>query len=248
MTTSPSSMTQLAVHDGTLEVHLLGVVDFDATLALQEQQVYELSGRDDLNGMLFVCEHPVMITMGREASRMHLRLDEDELAQREIPVRWIARGGGAYVHGPGQIALYLQIPLNRLKISPTQYRDCFESAVSLACQELRVSARLSPDGTGIWSRNGQMGFFGAAIKSWISCHGLFLNVSLDPRLLDWTMSNPQGTRSASMQSQRLDPVRMPQLREALIRSIARNFGYASVEVSTGHPFLRRTTQRVMTHA
>ncbi|WP_437226669.1 lipoyl(octanoyl) transferase LipB [Planctomicrobium sp. SH661] len=243
--TSPSS---LSIHDGTLEVHLLGLVDFDATLGLQEQQIYEISGRDDRNGSLFLCEHPTLISMGREASRSQLLLDDDELARLGLPVRWVARGGGAYLHAPGQLAIYLQLPLQRLGVSVIHYRALFESSLLKLCQELKIPAKLQPDLAGIWSRNGQLGFFGAAVKSWVSCHGMFLNISVDPRMLEWTLSNPAGVRSTTMQSQRLDPVRMPQVREGLIRHIADAFGYAAAEVSTGHPLLRRTSQRVLTHA
>ncbi|SFH63603.1 lipoyl(octanoyl) transferase LipB [Planctomicrobium piriforme] len=235
-------------HQGTLGVHLLGLVDFDATLGLQEQQVYDLSGRDDLAGTLFFCEHPPVISMGREASRANLLLDDEELARRELKVRWVARGGGAICHAPGQLAIYLQLPLQRLGIGLAKYRTLFESAVVAACQELKIPAKRQADDTGIWTRGGQLGYFGACVKAWVSCQGMFLNISVDPRLLELTVSNASGARSASMQSLRLDPVRMPQVREALIRHIADNFGYAATDISTGHPLLRRTKQRVLIHA
>lgn len=248
MSSPVSNLHRIPIHDGTLEVHLLGLVDFDALIGLQEYQVYELSGRQDKGGRLFLCEHPPIISMGREASRSHLLLDDEELRRMELPVRWVARGGGAFLHSPGQMAIYLQLPLQRLGIGLSQFRELFEGAVLSTCQELKIPAKRHPEETGIWSRNGQLGFFGAAVKSWISCHGMFLNVSIDPRHLEWTISNPCGTRSTTMQSQRLDPVRMTQIRESLIRHLAANFGYAAPEVSTGHPLLRRTLQRVLIHA
>jgi len=240
--------TSLPIHDGTLEVHLLGLVDFDALLGLQEHQIYELSGRTDRLGTLFLCEHPPIVSMGREASRSHLLLDDVELARRELPVRWIARGGGAILHAPGQLAIYLQIPLRRLGLGLTEFRFLFETSLLALCQELKIPARRHPGETGIWSRNGQLGFFGAGVKSWITCQGMFLNIAIDPRLLHCVVSNPSGARSTSMQSQRLDPARMPFVREALVRHISTAFGYPSAEVSTGHPLLRRTLQKVLTHA
>jgi len=248
MTLSPSSSTSAPPHQGVLEVHLLGLVDFAATLGLQEQQVYELSGRTDLNGTLFLCEHPPLISIGREGSRSQILLDDDEISRRELALRWVARGGPAICHAPGQLAIYLQIPLNRLKIGLSRFRTLFESAVVSACQELKIPAKRQAEETGIWTRGGQLGYFGAGVKSWITCQGIFLNVSIDPRLLDWVRIDSEGTRSVSMQSLRLDPIRMPQVRETLIRRIAATFGYTATEVSTGHPLLRRTTQRVLTHA
>ncbi|HWL11243.1 MAG TPA: hypothetical protein VNQ76_22745 [Planctomicrobium sp.] len=241
-----SSMPLLPVpsHEGVLAVHLLGLVQFEATLGLQEQQIYELSGRNDLNGTLFLCEHPPVISMGREASRNHLLLDDEELSHWELPVRWVARGGGAFCHAPGQLAIYLQLPLDRLKLGLTQYRELFETAVLAACLELKIPAKRHLQETGIWTRGGQLGYFGAGVKSWVSCQGMFLNVSIEPKWLQVTQTNPEGTASTSMQSLRLDPVRMPQVRESLIRHIAGHFGYAVTDLSTGHPLLRRTRQRI----
>jgi lipoate-protein ligase B len=244
----PAHDAPLTPHGGTLEVHLLGTVDFDAALGLQEQQIYELSGRDDLRGALFLCEHPPVISLGREASRAHLLLDDDELARRELPVRWVARGGGAFVHGPGQLAVYLQAPLGRLGIGLSRFRALMERSVLEACHELKIPAKRHADETGLWSRGGQLAYFGAGVKSWISCQGMFVNVSIEPRLLELTVANPVGARSTSMQSQRLEPVRMPQIREAIIRQISAHFGYDQADVSTGHPLLKRTTKRVLLHA
>lgn len=253
MSTLSHNSPPIAIHDGLLEVHLLGMVDYGATLALQEQQIYELSGQDNRNGRLILCEHPLLVSMGREASRAQLLLDDEEIRRRELAVQWVGRGGGAYVHGPGQLAIYLQIPLQRLGIGLAQYRTLFELAVLQVLQEMKIPARRMEDATGIWSRNGHLAYFGAAVKSWISSHGMYLNVSIDPRLLEWTQSNGpgangSGARSATIQSLRLDPVRMANIRELLIRALSHQFGYASAEVSTGHPLLRRQLQRVVLHA
>lgn len=248
MSTPLSNSVPLPIHDGTLEVHLLGMVDYGATLTLQEQQVYELSGQENRNGSLILCEHPLLVSMGREASRSQLLLDDDEIRRRELTVQWVGRGGGAYVHGPGQLAIYLQVPLQRLGIGLAQFRTLFELAVLKVLHEMKIPSRRMDDATGIWSRNGHLAYFGAAVKSWISCHGMYLNVSIDPRLLKWTQSNVSRARSTTIQSLRLDPVRMPQIRELLIRELSHHFGYASAEVSTGHPLLRRQLQRVILHA
>jgi lipoate-protein ligase B len=239
---------KLPTHQGRLEVHLLGLVDFDAMLGLQEQQIYELSGRDDLSGMLFLCEHPPVISMGRQASRSHLLLDDDELARRELPVRWIARGGGAFVHAPGQLAIYLQIPIARFGLGLGEFRQLFEQSLLAVCRDLKIPAKRHPGEAGIWSRGGQLACFGAGIKSWITCQGMFLNLSIDPALLHLTLPNSSAGRSTSIQSQRLDPIPPARIRTLVIEKIAEHFGYESPEVSTGHPLLKRTIQRVLLHA
>ena len=233
---------------GVLEVHLLGMVDYDSARALQEQLVYEISGRDDSSGVLLLCEHPPVVTMGREASRSDLLIEQSDLLLREIPVRWVARGGGAYVHAPGQVAAYLLVPLNRLGLGVSEFRSRFESAMLATCHELRVPAKRHQRETGIWGRSGHLAYFGACVRSWVSCQGMFLNVAVDPGFLSLAVTNPVGEKATSIQAQRLSPVSMARVRESLVRQIGRQFEYDDMDVSTGHPLLKRTIRKVCVNA
>ena len=98
----------------SLEVYLLGRVDFASAVELQERWVYEISGRRDRQGALFLCEHPPVVTIGRKGSRSQLLTDEQDLRSRLMDVHWLNRGGGALVHSPGQLAAYPIVPLDRL--------------------------------------------------------------------------------------------------------------------------------------
>lgn len=248
MSSDPDNENTVRPHDGTLAVHLLGLVDYSALLGLQEYLVYDLSGRNDASGILLLCEHPPTISMGREATRRDLRIDQNDLEQRELPVHWVSRGGGTFTHAPGQLALYLLVPLQKLQLGLAAFQRQFEQSVLATCRELKFPAKRRSGEPGLWSRGGQLAYFGASVRSWITCHGMFLNVTVDPRFLELALPNPVGERSTTMQSQRLRPVSMSQVRESLIRQIAAGFGYHMVDVSTGHPLLKRTTQRVLIHA
>ena len=247
---SPEAHSEDAVFvaDGSLEVHLMGTVDFDSMQQLQERLVYEMSGRDDGQATLLLCEHPPVISMGREASIQQMRAREEELARLEVPVRWISRGGGAFPHAPGQLAVYLLLPLDRRGLRAAEFRRRLEEAVADACHELKVPAKRDELEPGLWGRGGQLAFFGAAVKSSITQHGLFLNVAPHPSFLELATSNQAGERSISMQAQRLGPVRMAQVREAVVRQIAEHFGYDAMHLYTGHPLLKRTVRKVCLHA
>lgn len=234
-------------HAGALEVHLLGTVDFDAFLGLQEYLTYEISGRDDTSGMLLLCEHPPLITIGRQGSSADLPVDSGDLERDGINVRWISRSGGAFPHGPGQLAAYLMIPLNRLGIGLSQYKNLLEFALCETCRELKIPVKRSAAAPGLWGRGGQIAFFGASVRSWISNHGMFLNVTISPELLKLTKPNSVGGPPSSIQSQRLQPVSMTQIRESVSRQIADKFGYEMTDISTGHPLLKRTLQKVPTY-
>src|SRR5437588_11512158 len=94
-----------AATEPSLQVYLLGTVDFEDMLQCQRRLVYEVSG-DRSRAALLLCEHPPLISVGREGSREHIRFEPKDLAAREWPVRWVNRGGGCLLHLPGQLAVY----------------------------------------------------------------------------------------------------------------------------------------------
>ena len=230
-----------------LEVHLLGLLDFDAALALQERLVFEISGRNDTQGALLLCEHPPVITLGREGSIADVLADESELRSCGIDVRWITRGGGACIHVPGQLAVYPILPLDRLGVGLGDFRRRFEDALVGVCRDLRVPARSRAEEPGLWSRAGQIACFGAAVTSWVCSHGMFLNVDPDPGFLKLVRTNSAGERSTSLQAQRVRRASMSAVRESTIRHIVEQFGYERHHIYTGHPLLRRITRKVLLH-
>jgi lipoyl(octanoyl) transferase len=245
VTSTPRSTTAL---DGSLEVHLLGLVDYDAALALQERLVYEVSGRNDGQGVLLLCEHPPLITIGREGSRTHVLASQHDLDACEVPVRWVARGGGAVLHTMGQLAVSPILPLDRLRIGVGDFRNRIEEGLLAVCRALRVPAKRSPAAPGLWSRGGQLASFGAAVKNETTCHGAYLNVNPDPGFLSMVESCPPGERVTSLEIQRGRRTEMSRVREAIIGHLASAFGYNRIHVYTSHPLLKRTTKRICQHA
>jgi len=241
-----STTTRLVSADTSapLEVHLLGLVDYPSAVFLQERLVYDISGRDDRLGALLLCEHPPLITVGREGSRADILADERELASRQLDVRWTNRGGGCCVHLPGQLAIYPIIPLNRLSLGLAEYRRRLEEAAVAVCQELRIPAWRETTEPGIWSRCGQLAQLGVAVRSQVAFHGLFLNVC--PPLDELRLIRPgvTGRPAVSLASVRNRPIAMHKVRESLIRHLADHLGYSRHHLYTGHPLLRRTRKRI----
>ena len=233
-------------HAGSLEVHLLGTVDYSAFLGLQEYLTYEISGRNDTSGVLLLCEHAPVITIGREGSHADLLENQERIDLLGIETHWVSRSGGAYVHAPGQLAAYLMLPLDRLGIGLSAYREMLESALSETCRSLKIPAKRS-DVPGLWGRGGQIAHFGTSVRSWVTNHGMFLNISISPDFYNLTIPNRVNVPASSIQNQRLQPLPMSQVRETVIRKIAESFGYQLTDISTGHPLLRRQHQKVVTH-
>lgn len=248
MSTASFDWTPAAARAASLEVYLLGTVDFDAAIALQERLVYEISGRADQQGVLLLCEHPPVISMGREASRSHVIADPHDLAACEIDVRWVARGGGAFVHAPGQLAVYPILPLDRLGCGLMSLRERLEVAVADTCRDVLMTVKRTIDSPGVWCRGGQLASFGAAVKSWVSYHGAYLNVSPDHSFLSMVESSPVGERLTSLEAQLKRRVPMHRVRESVIQNVASAFDYDRFHIYTGHPLLKRTSRKVCQHA
>lgn len=227
-------------HTAALDVRLLGTVDFESALFLQDRLVYEISGRNDLYGGLLLCEHPPLITVGRSGSRSHIQLEPKDLLARRLGVRWLNRGGGCLVHAPGQLAVYPVLPLDRLGLSPREYRSRLIAAVLEVCSELSVPAWAVEQTAGVAGRTGQFAFIGAAVKRWVAYQGLYINVRPVLQMQRLVSCGRNGLKPTSLESLRGRVTPMAAVREALIRNLAHRLGYDEYHVFTGHPLLKRT--------
>jgi lipoyl(octanoyl) transferase len=223
-----------------LDVRLLGTVDFESAQFLQERFVYEVSGRTDRFGGLFLCEHPPLITVGRSGSRAHILLEQKELATRGLQVRWLNRGGGCLVHAPGQLAVYPVVPLKRLGLGLEDYRAALVGSILDVCGELDVPAWPVEHNCGVAGRGGVFAFVGAAVKRWIAYQGVFINVNPAMQIQRLVSIGGNSLRPTSLEAVRGRATAMSSVRESLIRNLARRLGYSQYQIFTGHPLLVRT--------
>ena len=228
----------------SLQVFLLGTVEFESALRLQEQFRDDVIQRNDRLGGLFVCEHPPVVTIGREGSQTHLRRDVAELNKLGIDVRWLNRGGGAWMQCPGQIAVYPIVPLRRLGLGLNEYRQRLELAVLDVCRELHVAAHRIDEEPGIFCSLGQLATVGVAVRSWVTTNGLTLNVRPDLSLVRATRPNTRGLRPTSLEAVRQRLIAIPKVRESLIRNLAERLGYEQTHLYTGIAGLKRTKRLV----
>lgn len=234
-------IASLATPSSSLMVHLLGLVEFDACLALQNRLVYEAGGRRDGLVQLLLCEHPQEIVIGRHGSRAEVLLEERELVAEKLSLRWLNRGGGAILHLPGQLALYPLAPLERLGWTVGDYLFRLQSALDAVMDELGVLRQPRPGHFGCWGRTGQIAAVAAAVKYGVAYHGAVINVAPAMRLVRLVNSDvldrkPMGSLAAELQR----PASMPAVREAVIRHLAAALGMPRYHLVSGHPLLITT--------
>ncbi|MEM7810307.1 MAG: lipoyl(octanoyl) transferase [Planctomycetota bacterium] len=227
-----------------LEVYLLGAVDFDAAQSLQERLVFDVSDRGDRTGVVLLCEHQPSVSIGRGGSRAHWETDEEGFASRLMPVRHVARGGGCVVHGPGHLAAYVIVPMERLGLTPGGFVDRLGDAVIETADDLRVPASWTASGDGIEGRLGRFATVGTSLRWGVTSQGLFVDVAPAMSLTRLVRPSGSGERQTSLSALRHRPLTMHAVRGRLIEHLMARLGYARHHIYTSHPLLRRTRKLV----
>jgi lipoate-protein ligase B len=147
----------------------LGRAEFRAVLAEQ------LAARERVwagePGVVLLCEHPPVITLGRSASPLNI------LAAGDIPVERIDRGGEVTYHGPGQLMIY---PVVRLR-SVVAFLERVAAAIAQTCAALGApGAAWQRDPAGVWLEGQKLAACGIHIARGVSIHGFALDVDTPP--------------------------------------------------------------------
>ncbi|WP_254507994.1 lipoyl(octanoyl) transferase LipB [Anatilimnocola floriformis] len=236
----------------------LGLVDYEDCLTAQKRLAYDAVTRGDGRMTVLMCEHPNVITIGRRGSRDQLQLTGAELAERELTVRYVARGGGCLLHAPGQLAIYVITQLGWHRWSVGDFLRRWQNGLADALQTLNVQTQTLPKHFGLWGKSGLLAALGVAVKFGVSTHGAFLNVDPDLRSMrrieavpaaeyrDLTATQPAAKNSlefptrpvpSSLLSETAIPVKMDAVRAAVVAQLAAAFDCGNYQLHTSHPLL-----------
>jgi len=185
----------------------LGLTDF-ATVVKFQKETFERVRSGDLESALILCQHYPVITMGRLANRGNILLNEQELRLKDISIHQIERGGEVTCHNPGQVMAYPIFNLNYLKKDIHLFLRQLEGVVIALLSEFGLKAVRRPGMTGVWLGAQKISSVGIAIKSWVTFHGLSINVKKES-LSGFSMIRPCGM-----------DIEMTSLETALKRSVS----------------------------
>jgi lipoyl(octanoyl) transferase len=218
---------------------LLGSVDFEAALALQQRLVFEIAGNRSA-AALILCEHPPLITVGRQGSWAHILCDREELQARRWRVRWVNRGGGCLLHLPGQMAIYPILALDRLGMGVQDYLDRLHAVLIALLDDFSIRGKSQPGHSGVWVAGRPIASVGVAIRDWVAYYGAALNVNpdLQPFRLVRTAGRVGGTMT-SVECERHGPLRPAYVRERLLEHFTERFRIARTSLFFDHPLLKR---------
>jgi lipoyl(octanoyl) transferase len=225
--------------DHALQAYLLGMVDFDEMLRCQRRLVYEVSG-DRSCSHLFLCEHPPLISIGREGSREHIGIEPAELAAREWPVRWVNRGGGCLLHIPGQLAAYPVLALDRFELDLQTYLDRLHTVLIDMLATLEVPGERRPGHAGVWANGRLIAHVGVAVREWVAYFGAAVNVHPDLEPFRRVQcAGPGEPAMTSIVRERREAVRDGTVRQRFVEAFERHFGFRRISLFHHHPALTR---------
>jgi lipoyl(octanoyl) transferase len=171
----------------TLLIVELGLIPYTEAFALQERIVAarKLHAIADL---ILLCQHPHVLTLGRNGKRENLLASEHVLRQKGVEFHASNRGGDITYHGPGQIVGYPILDLSLIKQDVHWYVRTLEEVMIRASADFGITAYRIPGKTGIWveatPHEEKLAAIGVHISRWVTSHGFAYNVATDLRYFD----------------------------------------------------------------
>src|SRR5208283_3072650 len=117
-----------------------GLIGYTASLALQRRLV-DARKSGAVPDVLLFCEHPHVITLGRNGKMEHLRAGNRLLAQMNVGFQPTDRGGDITYHGPGQIVGYPILDLTEHRRDVRWYVEQLEEVMIQVTADFRIAGR-----------------------------------------------------------------------------------------------------------
>lgn len=187
-----------------IEVLDKGVIDYGEAWREQQERfdallapAAEPSGAgsaEGARGVLMLCEHPHVYTLGKSGRADNLLVSETFLASIGAGYYHIDRGGDITYHGYGQLVGYPVLDLSTLGgrgLGLKEYIFRLEESVIRTVAEWGIEGIRVPQATGVWLRAGggrpqrKICAIGVKASRFVTMHGFALNVATDLRYFDY---------------------------------------------------------------
>src|SRR5487761_647510 len=130
----------------------LGLIAYQPAFGLQRRMVAARKC-EAVPDVLLLCEHPHVITLGRNGRQEHLLASAQLLRQMGVEFHTSDRGGDITYHGPGQIVGYPILSLAAIRRDVAWYVRQLEEAMIRATAEFGIVAGRKAGMTGVWVDN-----------------------------------------------------------------------------------------------
>lgn len=222
---------QVEVFDGILERKRLAVrsdahpadTDFSVEPVLSKLG----TGSSDTEvGVLMLCEHPHVYTLGKSGHINNLLVDSTFLERIGATYFKTDRGGDITYHGYGQLVGYPILDIEALGLSLRGYIEVLELAVIDVLAVWGIQAGVLDGATGVWI-DGQRKICAIGVKAsrYVTMHGFALNVNTD--LTYFNHINPCGFVDkgvTSMERELGSQVDMQRVKSAFVEAVCGRLG------------------------
>lgn len=190
-----------------LEINDWGKTQYPDALHKQIALVERIKDGTQPRDCLVFTEHEACFTIGSKiGASKHLLWDTQTTDSEGISIYKSNRGGDITYHGPGQMVTY---PIIKLKDRDLHaYLRKLETVVIRLLKYFDIEAGVRSGKTGIWIDDRKICAIGVAVKSWISYHGLALNI--DPNLNHFKGIIPCGITDGSVTSMAQELAKIPE--------------------------------------
>ncbi len=162
-----------------------GLIDYGEAWARQKGFVTGIQNCKLLS-TLILCEHPSVITIGRNGSRNNVISKPDFLKSKGISVYEIDRGGDVTLHNPGQLVGYPIFNLKDFKTDLHWFLREIETCIIDILADYGIKAGIVEKLTGVWIENKRkICAIGLHCSQWVTSHGFALNVNNDLNQFDF---------------------------------------------------------------
>jgi lipoyl(octanoyl) transferase len=233
--------------DKTCWVFDAGLVPYAEAFDLQRRLV-EARKAGAISDVLLLCEHPHVITLGRNGKTEHLRASERVLAQMNVEFQPSDRGGDITYHGPGQVVGYPILDLAAHRRDVRWYVRQLEEVMIRATADFDIPAKRVEGCHGVWidtpAGEEKIAALGVHLSRWVTSHGFAYNVSTDLRHFDLIVPcGIAGKRTTSLERVLERPVPVAEARSRLVAHFGEVFECSMITISS-----ERLEEALATHS
>ena len=226
-----------------IEVLDKGVIDYGDAWTQQQEHFNALlastahPGDNEARGVLMLCEHPHVYTLGKSGHANNLLVSETFLKSIGASYYHIDRGGDITYHGYGQLVGYPILDLSSIGehgLGLKEYIHLLEESVIATIAEWGIEGRRVDHATGVWlaatdtKPERKICAIGVKASRFVTMHGFALNVTTDLKYFSYI--NPCGftdkgvtSMAAELAGTGSQTPDMGNVKEAFVRNFTRLF-------------------------
>lgn len=181
-----------------LEIQEWGLIAYNDALQKQKEISEDIKINRNRN-VLVLCQHPSVITIGRNGTEGNILTDSELLKKKGIETVHIDRGGDVTLHNPGQLVGYPIFNLTSYTEDLHWFLRKIENCIIELLANFGIESHTINGLTGVWIEDHRkIAAIGFHCSRWVTTHGFALNVNNNIKEFDYIV--PCGIKNKEITS------------------------------------------------